>query len=60
MLRALWRGLLLCILAWLVVEGSGASTAQASVLATMLSGVFCLSFVTLAARPSEVLIGYKG
>jgi 4-hydroxybenzoate polyprenyltransferase len=54
------NGLLLCVLAWLVVDASGASVAQASILATGLSGLFCLSFLMLAARPAEVLIGYKG
>jgi 4-hydroxybenzoate polyprenyltransferase len=54
------NGLLLSVLAWLMVEASGASVAEASVLATALSGLFCLSFAMLAARPNEVLIGYKG
>lgn len=54
------NGLLLCVLAWLVVAGSGASITEASVLTGAVSGLFFLSFATLAARPQEAVIGYKG
>ncbi len=54
------NGLLLAVLAWLVVEGRGASIAEASVLAGALVGLFFLSFAALAARPQEAVIGYKG
>ncbi len=54
------NGLLLCVLGWLLLEGSGASVAQASLLTAFLSTPFFLSFVTLAARPGEAVIGYKG
>jgi 4-hydroxybenzoate polyprenyltransferase len=54
------NGLLLCVLGWLLLEGGGASVAQASLLAAFLSAPFFLSFVSLAARPGEVVIGYKG
>ena len=54
------NGLLLVVLAWLVVDANGASSSQASVLAGALSGLFCLSFAQLLARPNEIVIGYKG
>jgi len=54
------NGLLLCLLGWLLVEGSGASVPQASLLTAFLAAPFFLSFVTLAARPGEAVIGYKG
>jgi 4-hydroxybenzoate polyprenyltransferase len=54
------NGMLLCMLGWLLLEGSGASVAQASLLTAFLSAPFFLSFLSLAARPGEVVIGYKG
>jgi 4-hydroxybenzoate polyprenyltransferase len=54
------NGLLLSVLAWLILEGSGAAAAEASVLTGALAGLFLLGFVTLAARPQEAVIGYKG
>jgi 4-hydroxybenzoate polyprenyltransferase len=54
------NGLLLAVLAWFVVERRGASTAEASVLAGAVSALFVLSFATLASRPEEAVIGYKG
>ena len=54
------NGLLLVVLAWLVVRGSGGSTAAAAVLAGSLGGLFFLGFATLASRPQDVVIGYKG
>jgi 4-hydroxybenzoate polyprenyltransferase len=54
------NGLLLCLLGWLLVKGSGASVPQASLLTAFLAAPFFLSFVTLAARPGEAVIGYKG
>jgi 4-hydroxybenzoate polyprenyltransferase len=54
------NGLLLGILAWLVVEARGASVAQASVLTGAVCALFFLGFATLAARPQEAVIGYKG
>jgi 4-hydroxybenzoate polyprenyltransferase len=54
------NGLLLCALAWLVVRGAGAAQAEASLLAGGLAAIFCLGFLTLAARPDAVTIGYKG
>ena len=54
------NGLLLCMLGWLLLEGSGASVAQASLFTAFLSVPFFLSFVSLTARPGQVVIGYKG
>lgn len=56
----LGNGLLLSVLGWSVVVGSGGSTAEASVFTMLLAAVFLLSFAALAARPHEVVIGYKG
>lgn len=54
------NGLLLVVLAWLVARGSGASTAEAAVLAGSLAGLFFLGFASLASGPQDVVIGYKG
>ena len=54
------NGLLLGVLAWLVARGGGASTAEASLLTGSVSALFLLSFASLAARPQEAVIGYKG
>ena len=54
------NGLLLCALAWSVVKGGGGSSIEASGLTAVLAAAFLLSFVTLAARPQEAVIGYKG
>ena len=54
------NGLLLCILAWSIVRGDGASTAEALAVTTTLEVIFLLSFGALAMRPHEAVIGYKG
>lgn len=54
------NGLLLTLLAWLVVDGTGASARESLVASTAVVAAFFLSFVSLAARPDEVLVGYKG
>ena len=54
------NGLLLCILAWFVTESQGASPTQTASLTGALSALFFLSFASLAARPHEAVIGYKG
>jgi 4-hydroxybenzoate polyprenyltransferase len=54
------NGLLVCILAWFVTAGHGASPAQTASLTAALSALFLFSFASLAARPEEALIGYKG
>lgn len=47
------NGLLLSLLAWLVTEGDVAATA-------LVATAFLLSFASLAARPGNVVVGYKG
>jgi hypothetical protein len=54
------NGLLLCMLGWLLLQGNGASVEQASLLTAFLSAPFFLSFASLAARPGDAAIGYKG
>jgi 4-hydroxybenzoate polyprenyltransferase len=54
------NGLLLTMLAWLVMDGAGASADEAFVVSTAVVAAFSLSFLSLATRPDEVLIGYKG
>jgi 4-hydroxybenzoate polyprenyltransferase len=54
------NGLLLCVLAWSVLRGSGASVGEASGLTGVVGAAFFLSFAALVARPHEVVIGYKG
>jgi 4-hydroxybenzoate polyprenyltransferase len=54
------NGLLLCVLAWLLVRGRGASTADATALTAGLSALFFANFASLARRPETAVIGYKG
>jgi 4-hydroxybenzoate polyprenyltransferase len=54
------NGLLLAVLAWLVAEGGGSSMAEASLLTGTVCALFLLSFASLAARPQDAVIGYKG
>jgi dipeptide/tripeptide permease len=54
------NGLLLCVLAWLIVEARGASIAEESLLAGTVAALFFVSFATLAADPADAVIGYKG
>jgi 4-hydroxybenzoate polyprenyltransferase len=54
------NGLLVCVLGWLVLKGSGASDGNAALLTAFLSALFVSSFVSLAARPEAAVIGYKG
>jgi 4-hydroxybenzoate polyprenyltransferase len=54
------NGLFLCVLAWSVLRGSGASVAEACGLAGFLGAAFFPGFAALASRPQDVVIGYKG
>jgi len=54
------NGLLVCVLAWLVLGGEGADDAIRFGFAATLAALFAGSFGLLAARPDEVVIGYKG
>src|SRR5207253_9869816 len=54
------NGLLLSALAWSVLVVRGASIAEASGFTGLLAATFFLSFATLATRPHDAVIGYKG
>jgi 4-hydroxybenzoate polyprenyltransferase len=54
------NGLLLTMLAWLIVDASGASVLQTVALSSTVAALYFLSFVPLAARPHEAVVGYKG
>jgi 4-hydroxybenzoate polyprenyltransferase len=54
------NGLLLAILAWLLVHGSGASRAEAATVSATVAALFFLTFAALVARPDEAVVGYKG
>lgn len=54
------NGLLTAVLAWLLLSGSGAPQEQALAFVGVLALLYGLNFVSLRARPQDVLIGYKG
>jgi 4-hydroxybenzoate polyprenyltransferase len=54
------NGLLLTILAWVVVREGGGSAGDASAAAAAVAAAFFFSFASLATRPHEAVIGYKG
>jgi 1,4-dihydroxy-2-naphthoate polyprenyltransferase len=54
------NGLLLSVLAWSVLDGSGASAGEGCAFTATLSAAFLLSFAALAAEPQHAIIGYKG
>jgi len=56
----LGNGVLLCLLAWLVLGGEGASDAARTTFICALAALFLGSTAALAARPERVVIGYKG
>jgi 4-hydroxybenzoate polyprenyltransferase len=56
----LGNGMLLCVLAWYTVTGSGASIAEAATVGATIAGLVLFSALALAARADEVVIGYKG
>jgi homogentisate phytyltransferase/homogentisate geranylgeranyltransferase len=56
----LGNGALLVVLAWLALGGEGASEAARTAFAWLLAGLVGASVVALAARPEQVVIGYKG
>jgi hypothetical protein len=47
-------------LTWLAVDGGGAATGEAATVSAVVALLFLLSFVSLAARPHEAVVGYKG
>ena len=56
----LGNGVLICLLAWLVLGGEGATDAARAAIVGGLAALFLASTVALAARPQRVVIGYKG
>ena len=56
----LGNGHLICLLAWLVLGGEGATDAARAAIVSGLAGLFLASTAALAARPERVVIGYKG
>jgi 4-hydroxybenzoate polyprenyltransferase len=56
----LGNGLLITVLAWLVLEAHGAPQTDRLLLAAALTALFVGSAAALAARPDDVVIGYKG
>jgi 4-hydroxybenzoate polyprenyltransferase len=56
----LGNGLLLCVLAWSIVDGNGATPGEAFGLTGAIAAAFLLSFAALAAEPEAAVIGYKG
>jgi hypothetical protein len=56
----LGNGLLLCTLAWSILDGSGATAGEALGLTAAIAAAFLLSFAALAAEPQQAIIGYKG
>ena len=56
----LGNGVLICLLAWLVLGGEGATDAARAAVVWSLAALFLASTAALAARPERVVIGYKG
>jgi len=54
------NGLLIVVLGGLVLRHQGATAADQAVFALALAALFGVGFWSLASRPEEVLIGYKG
>lgn len=54
------NGLLVTVLAWLLLDAQGAGPQESALLAALLLAVYGGSFLLLARRPDQVLIGYKG
>lgn len=54
------NGLLITVLAWLLLRAQGASPRDTALLVGLLLAAFGGSFLILARRPDQVLIGYKG
>ena len=44
----------------MLVDGSGGSPAGACTVAGGVSALFLFSTITLASRPEEIVLGYKG
>jgi 4-hydroxybenzoate polyprenyltransferase len=53
------NAMLITIVAWLLLQAQGATTAQVSSLVLGLGAVFAVSFLSLALHPERVRIAYK-
>jgi 4-hydroxybenzoate polyprenyltransferase len=54
------NGLLLGVLVWLVLAGSGAPGSQQAYALLLVAAAFGGGFLVLARRPGDVVLGYKG
>jgi 4-hydroxybenzoate polyprenyltransferase len=54
------NGLLLCVLAWLVLDAHGADPDRRLAFVSALAALFAVGYVALAVRPERAVIGYKG
>jgi hypothetical protein len=54
------NGLLIAVLGCLILRAQDATAAEQSVFALSLAALFGIGVWSLASRPEEVLIGYKG
>lgn len=54
------NGLLIVVLGWLLLGSRGAGEDVRALFLVTLVALFGVSFASLAARPGEVVIGYKG
>jgi 4-hydroxybenzoate polyprenyltransferase len=56
----LGNGLLICVLAWLLLSGTGAPEAERLAFVAILASLYTASAVVLLGKPQEVVLGYKG
>ena len=54
------NGLLLTVLGWLLLAGSGAPTGDRTLFVGLLAGAFAVSFAKLVRSPERAVLGYKG
>jgi chlorophyll synthase len=54
------NGLLAAALAWLVLDARGAPLEHELALVAAIAGAFAIAFATVAIRPQDAIIGYKG
>jgi 4-hydroxybenzoate polyprenyltransferase len=54
------NGLLVGVLVWLLLDGAGAPVGQRLFALLLVSAGFGVGFLTLARRPGDVVLGYKG
>jgi hypothetical protein len=56
----LGNGLLICALAWILLDRAGASEAQRLLFVAVLGTLYLASAVALLGKPQEVVLGYQG